>query len=130
MKHFPSADEPDGTKRGTSRRNVLKWAGAMSLPLVCGRFVSAAAQGAAGADAGKLEETVVQTCSTFDCGGKCIIKAHKRDGKIVRISARKDSELNPDMPIMRACVRGRGYRAFQYHPDRLKYPMKRVGKRG
>ncbi len=34
------------------------------------------------------------------------------------------------MPIMRACVRGRGYRKFVYHPDRLKYPMKRVGKRG
>lgn len=31
---------------------------------------------------------------------------------------------------MRACVRGRGYRKFVYHPDRLKYPMKRVGKRG
>ncbi len=27
-------------------------------------------------------------------------------------------------------VRGRGYRKFVYHPDRLKYPMKRVGKRG
>ncbi len=25
---------------------------------------------------------------------------------------------------------GRGYRKFVYHPDRLKYPMKRVGKRG
>jgi anaerobic dimethyl sulfoxide reductase subunit A len=27
-------------------------------------------------------------------------------------------------------VRGRAYRRRQYHPDRLKYPMKRVGKRG
>ncbi|VFS43855.1 anaerobic dimethyl sulfoxide reductase subunit A [Enterobacter cancerogenus] len=34
------------------------------------------------------------------------------------------------MPVMRACVRGRSYRKFVYHPDRLKYPMKRVGKRG
>ncbi|EIY7230865.1 molybdopterin-dependent oxidoreductase, partial [Escherichia coli] len=38
--------------------------------------------------------------------------------------------LDSQMPIMRACVRGRGYRKFVYHPDRLKYPMKRVGKRG
>ncbi|EPV8665355.1 DMSO/selenate family reductase complex A subunit, partial [Escherichia coli] len=41
-----------------------------------------------------------------------------------------DNELDSQMPIMRACVRGRGYRKFVYHPDRLKYPMKRVGKRG
>ena len=34
------------------------------------------------------------------------------------------------MPVMRACVRGRAYRKFVYHPDRLKYPMKRTGKRG
>ncbi|MGM0572855.1 MAG: DMSO/selenate family reductase complex A subunit, partial [Bacteroidota bacterium] len=28
------------------------------------------------------------------------------------------------------CIRGRAYRRRQYHPDRLKYPMKRTGKRG
>ena len=47
-----------------------------------------------------------------------------------RISTRPDADLDEEMPIMRACVRGRGYRKFVYHPDRLKYPMKRVGKRG
>ena len=34
------------------------------------------------------------------------------------------------MPQLRACVRGRAYLRRQYHPDRLKYPMKRVGQRG
>ena len=33
-------------------------------------------------------------------------------------------------PQLRACVRGRAYLRRQYHPDRLLYPMKRVGKRG
>ena len=33
-------------------------------------------------------------------------------------------------PQLRACIRGRAYRRRQYHPGRLKYPMKRVGKRG
>ncbi|HDH2834944.1 TPA: molybdopterin-dependent oxidoreductase, partial [Escherichia coli] len=47
-----------------------------------------------------------------------------------QITTLPDNELDPQMPIMRACVRGRGYRKFVYHPDRLKYPMKRVGKRG
>jgi len=72
----------------------------------------------------------VQTCSTFDCGGKCDIRAHIADGVVTQITTRPDTALDPDMPVMRACVRGRSYRKFVYHPDRLKYPMKRVGKRG
>jgi anaerobic dimethyl sulfoxide reductase subunit A len=75
-------------------------------------------------------EQIIPTCSTFDCGGKCDIRGHVVDGVITRLTTRPDAALDPDMPIMRACVRGRGYRQFVYHPDRLKYPMKRVGKRG
>lgn len=74
--------------------------------------------------------TVVATCSTFDCGGKCDIRAHVKKGIVTQITTRPDNELDEAMPIMRACVRGRGYRKFSYHADRLKYPMKRVGKRG
>ncbi|RLR59135.1 dimethyl sulfoxide reductase subunit A, partial [Pseudomonas aeruginosa] len=74
--------------------------------------------------------TVKTTCSTFDCGGKCDIRAHIKDGVVTQITTRPDNELDESMPIMRACVRGRGYRKFSYHADRLKYPMKRVGKRG
>nr|WP_252096898.1 DMSO/selenate family reductase complex A subunit [Escherichia coli] len=58
------------------------------------------------------------------------MRAHMRDGVVTQITTLPDNELDPQMPIMRACVRGRGYRKFVYHPDRLKYPMKRVGKRG
>lgn len=31
---------------------------------------------------------------------------------------------------VRACLRGRSMRRRVYNPDRLKYPLKRVGKRG
>uniref|UniRef100_UPI003298B8B5 molybdopterin-dependent oxidoreductase n=1 Tax=Salmonella enterica TaxID=28901 RepID=UPI003298B8B5 len=41
-----------------------------------------------------------------------------------------DNALDAQVPVIRACVRGRAYRKFDYHPDRLKYPMKGVGKRG
>ncbi|HBO21859.1 MAG TPA: dimethyl sulfoxide reductase subunit A [Providencia sp.] len=73
---------------------------------------------------------IVSTCSTFDCGGKCDIRAHVKDGIVTRITTRPDAALDETMPIMRACVRGRGYRKFVYDAERLKYPMKRVGKRG
>lgn len=75
-------------------------------------------------------EVIKQTCSTFDCGRKCVIKAHVRDGVVTRISTILDKDLDPKAPVMRACTRGRGYRRFVYNPDRLKYPMKRIGKRG
>nr|WP_065824635.1 DMSO/selenate family reductase complex A subunit [Photorhabdus australis] len=76
------------------------------------------------------ETKVVPTCSTFDCGGRCDIRAHVKDGVITRITTRLDHELDEEMPIMQACVRGRGYRKFIYDPNRLKYPMKRIGQRG
>lgn len=78
----------------------------------------------------KSTENIIPTCSTFDCGGRCDIRAHVTDGIVTRITTRPDADLDPAMPIMKACVRGRGYRQFVYHPDRLKYPMKRIGKRG
>lgn len=78
----------------------------------------------------KRDEEIIPTCGTLDCGGKCLVKAHIQDGVITRISTGTGEEAGPENPYMRACVRGRSYRKFLYHPDRLKYPMKRTGKRG
>ncbi len=111
-----------------SRRSFLKWsaAGAAAVPfmlygdpLLC--FAAAPGGGT---------ERIIPTASNLDCGGRCLNKAHVLDGVVTRISTRTAAELNPDMPVMKGCVRGRGYRKYLYHPDRLKYPMKRVGKRG
>ncbi|ELY5788077.1 twin-arginine translocation signal domain-containing protein, partial [Cronobacter sakazakii] len=126
MEPLTPKDEPD--ESGLSRRDFLRATSALAAaPL----FVQA---GVAKAQTPEVEaqetETVVPTCSTFDCGGKCDIRAHVKEGVVTRISTCPDNEVDPDMPLMRACVRGRGYRQFVYHPDRLKYPMKRVGKRG
>ena len=74
------------------------------------------------------DEKIVPTCGCNNCGGRCIIKAHVKNGEIVRITS--DTEENPEFPDIRACVRGRAYRKSFLHPERLKYPMKRVGERG
>ncbi|WP_194206178.1 DMSO/selenate family reductase complex A subunit [Superficieibacter sp. 1612_C1] len=113
-----------------SRRHFLQASSAMiALPFFTAPGHAASEPVQPAAESGTAER-VVHTCSTFDCGGKCDIRAHVQDGVVTRISTRPDDALDPQMPIMRACVRGRGYRKFVYHPDRLKYPMKRVGKRG
>ena len=72
---------------------------------------------------------VIPTSGTNNCGGRCVIKAHVKDGVILRLST-DERPMVPGGPQVRACVRGRGYRKTYLHPDRLKYPMKRVGKRG
>jgi anaerobic dimethyl sulfoxide reductase subunit A len=68
-------------------------------------------------------------CPAHNCGGRCLLIAHIEDGKIVRL----DTDDRPDTlaaPQLRACARGRAYLRRQYNPDRLLYPLKRVGKRG
>jgi anaerobic dimethyl sulfoxide reductase subunit A len=68
-------------------------------------------------------------CPAHNCGGRCLLIAHIENGRIVRL----DTDDRPDSlaaPQLRACARGRAYLRRQYHPDRLLYPLKRVGKRG
>ncbi|EIT7126720.1 molybdopterin-dependent oxidoreductase [Vibrio parahaemolyticus] len=113
-----------------SRRKFLKTTGAAaSVPFVAGSIITKSTK-AEPSRAADLEEKIIETCSTFDCGGKCDIRTHVQGGKLVRISTIPDDEVVSEMPLMRACVRGRAYRKFINHPNRLKYPMKRVGKRG
>lgn len=70
------------------------------------------------------EKIITTTCSSH-CGGACVLKLHVKDGVIVRIDTDDGEE-----PQVRACLKGRSYRQRVYHPDRLLYPMKRVGERG
>jgi len=70
-------------------------------------------------------EKVVPTVCASHCGGSCLLKVHVKDGVITRIETDDGEE-----PQLRACLRGRAYRERVYAPDRLKYPMKRVGIRG
>lgn len=61
----------------------------------------------------------------YDCGGKCLLKVHVKNGVVIRTETDDGEE-----PQLRACARGRAYRKLVYAPDRLKYPMKRLGARG
>ena len=81
----------------------------------------------AGVDKDKVESnvTIVNTGCCHDCGGRCVFKAHIKDGVIVKIETDGGEE-----PLLRACARGRAYRQRVYSPERLKYPLRRVGERG
>jgi DmsA/YnfE family anaerobic dimethyl sulfoxide reductase A subunit len=68
-------------------------------------------------------------CPAHNCGGRCLLIAHVENGRITRL----DTDDRPDSlaaPQLRACARGRAYLRRQYHPNRLRFPLKRVGTRG
>jgi len=62
-----------------------------------------------------------QLCSTI-----CGIVGHVKDGRVLKI------EGNPNDPNSRGhlCARGQAGLTHLYHPERLLFPLKRVGKRG
>ncbi len=65
-----------------------------------------------------------------NCGGRCLLKAHVRDSRILRVETDDRPEDPIANPQFRACTRGRAYLRRQYHPDRLTTPLRRVGARG
>jgi DmsA/YnfE family anaerobic dimethyl sulfoxide reductase A subunit len=74
-----------------------------------------------------LEDTeIVRTTSAFDCGGRCPLRIHVRDGVIHRVEG--DDAGEPEQ--LRACLRCRALRQYVHHPDRLKYPLRRSGAKG
>ena len=52
-------------------------------------------------------ETVVTSTCGHNCGGRCVVNAHVRDGRIVKIST-DPRRWTPEMPPLHACVRGFG----------------------
>jgi anaerobic dimethyl sulfoxide reductase subunit A len=115
------------------RRTFLKWSGALGVPVIAGgvgtKLLIDKQKEDNVASASEWDK-VVSTCSINNCGGRCVIKAYVKDGVVVRVATDTTVSGDPSIPPLRACVRGRNYRNLLYHPDRLKYPMKRVGKRG
>ena len=81
--------------------------------------------------------TVVNSCD-HNCGSRHMLVADKKGDVIVRLSTddgryQEGGKFGLDteqMPQLRACLRGRSYRSRLYSPERLLYPMMRVGERG
>ncbi|ELY4320016.1 molybdopterin-dependent oxidoreductase [Cronobacter turicensis] len=119
---------------GISRRTLVKStalgglalaAGGISLPF--GLRPAAAAVGRAIAS----DERVVWSACTVNCGSRCPLRMHVTEGEIRYVETDNTGTDDYDgLHQVRACLRGRSMRRRVYNPDRLKYPMKRVGKRG
>ncbi|MDR2826354.1 MAG: molybdopterin-dependent oxidoreductase [Deltaproteobacteria bacterium] len=120
---------------GRDRRNVLKL-GALSCAAVTASGLGLGslfrpAQAKAATPKVPDDPFIYAACIN-NCGSTCILKAFVRDDKIIRIET--DNEVDDDWQNgifqVRACPRGRSMRRHMYSADRLKTPLKRVGKRG
>jgi anaerobic selenocysteine-containing dehydrogenase len=60
------------------------------------------------------------------CHGGCGVLLHVRDGVLVKVEGDRESPLNHG----RLCPIGTVTTDLVYHPDRLKYPLRRLGPRG
>ncbi|MEF9997123.1 MAG: hypothetical protein RR784_11135, partial [Burkholderiaceae bacterium] len=131
----------DGTD---SRRRFLKLLGAASTSslLYAGPGAALAQLGASPIRArdGLVFDPEVKTVMTFHdvhCHGSCILKAHVKHGRLIKLTSAGDvarGQCAADESIgqiqRRACIKGYAERKRVYSPDRLKYPLKQTIERG
>ncbi|MEW9668675.1 molybdopterin-dependent oxidoreductase [Ammoniphilus sp. 3BR4] len=72
------------------------------------------------------EDGIFPSVCPLDCPDTCALHVHKEKGKIIKVTG------NPDHPVTQGaiCNKVRHMAERIYHPDRLTYPMKRIGKKG
>lgn len=119
----PKFTRRDFIKSSSVLGGMAAVAGSISLP-----FKSSPVQAATPANA--KDEKVVWSACTVNCGSRCPLRMHVVDGEIKWVETDNTGDDTYGQHQVRACLRGRSMRRRVYNPDRLKYPMKRVGKRG
>ncbi|HZJ84239.1 MAG TPA: DMSO/selenate family reductase complex A subunit [Syntrophomonadaceae bacterium] len=118
-----------------SRRSFLKWSAAVAgtSTLVGCMPTGSGVDGQSAVsqmESSQLNTEIKPSICWHNCGGRCQINAHVRDGVVLSFTTDNEGPDTPDDLQARACSKGRAQRQRLYHPDRLKYPMKRVGERG
>ncbi len=75
------------------------------------------------------EENIINTTCINNCGGRCLLRAHIRDGEIIRITQDTSAATGAVVPCT-ACAKGINCHKTFLSPERLMYPLKRMGRRG
>jgi Tat-targeted selenate reductase subunit YnfE len=119
---------------GISRRTLIKSsaigglalaAGSVSLPFGIRPVAAAVGDAVSGS-----EDSIVWGACSVNCGSRCALRLHVRNDEVWRVETDNTGEDIYGNHQVRACLRGRSIRRRMNHPERLNYPMKRVGKRG
>ena len=116
-------------KAEISRRSLMKTSALGSLALASSAFTLPFSQIVRAAEV-PVEEKAVWSSCTVNCGSRCLLRLHVKDDTVYWVESDTTGDDVYGNHQVRACLRGRSIRRRMNHPDRLKYPMKRVGKRG
>jgi anaerobic dimethyl sulfoxide reductase subunit A len=76
------------------------------------------------------KEKMTWSACMVNCGSRCPLRVFTKNDIITRIETDNSVNDGENLYQIRACQRGRSIRKRVYSPERLKYPMKRIGKRG
>lgn len=77
-----------------------------------------------------IEEKILWNSCNVNCGSRCALRLHVRNGEIVRVDTDNTGKDTYGNQQLRACPRGRSMRQRVYAKERIPYPLRRVGKRG
>jgi anaerobic selenocysteine-containing dehydrogenase len=78
------------------------------------------------------EEKIIPTFC-HGCGAaktRCGILCHVKDGEFIRVEGNPEAFNNWGYGCTSLCAKGNAAVQYEYSPNRLKYPMKRVGEKG
>ncbi|CAI0871501.1 Dimethyl sulfoxide reductase DmsA precursor [Serratia quinivorans] len=120
---------------GFSRRTLVKSSGIVGLALAVGGIAlpfsrRALAESISASVLQAAQDKVVWGACSVNCGSRCALRLHVRDDEVYWVETDNTGLDEYGDHQIRACLRGRSIRRRMNHPDRLNYPMKRVGKRG
>jgi anaerobic selenocysteine-containing dehydrogenase len=110
------------------RRTFLKTTGAGVVGVALGSlpFESFTMKEAKAAAAKAGEKAVPTFCAMCGPAANCGVYAFVRDGRFTKVAGMKESPAN----LGAVCPKGQAAPQWVYSPDRLKYPMRRVGAKG
>lgn len=115
---------------GISRRTLVKSTAIGSLALAAGGFSLPFTLRSAAATVQQASEKVIWGACSVNCGSRCALRLHVKDNEVTSVETDNTGSDEYGNHQVRACLRGRSIRRRINHPDRLNYPMKRVGTRG
>jgi molybdopterin-containing oxidoreductase family molybdopterin binding subunit len=111
---------------GLTRRNFLKTTAAVAGTAAIGSSFGCSSIDTSATSSSSSVEQIYKVACHPNCMQQCFIDAHVKEGKLVKLSA---ADL-PDTKYNRICLRGLSHTQRVYHPERIKYPMKKIGERG
>ena len=116
------------------RRSFVKWGSAAvastALPLKVLANTTGQQEQVFASDENTSNKKTTWSACMVNCGSRCALQVHTQNGVITSIeSDNRGDDKEFGQHQIRACLRGRAIKGRVYNPDRLKYPMKRVGQR-